>query len=363
MRELKKIRIGKYEIEKPIIQGGMGVGISWDQLAGNVSANGGLGTISAICTGYYQNMRFIKKEVNGRPLGTENTYSKEALNEIFRNARKICGDRPLACNILHAINDYERVVRDALEAGANIIVTGAGLPLELPKLVADYPDVEIVPIVSSARALKIICKRWKSAGKMPGAVIVEGPKSGGHQGAKYEELFLPEHQLEAILPPIKEERDKWGDFHIIAAGGIWDYNDIQKMMELGADAVQLGTRFIGTHECDASPILKQVLIDSKEEDIVIVSSPVGYPGRAVKTNLVKTLNPETAKISCISNCIFPCNRGEGARRVGYCIADSLGDAYLGRLQTGLFFSGANGYRVKELVYVKDLINELMTPII
>ena len=278
MRELKGIKIGKHYIEKPIIQGGMGVGISWDQLAGNVSKNGGLGTISAICTGYYQNMKFVKKEVDGRPLGTENAYSREALFEIFKNARQICGDKPLACNILHAINDYERVVNDALEAGANIIVTGAGLPLELPRLTENYPDVEIVPIVSSARALKIICKKWKAAGRTPGAVIVEGPKSGGHQGAKYDELFAPEHQLEAILPPIKEERDKWGDFPIIAAGGIWDRDDIEKIMDLGADAVQMGTRFIGTHECDASPVLKQVLLDSKEEDIVIVSSPVGYPG-------------------------------------------------------------------------------------
>jgi len=186
----------------------------------------------------------------------------------FKNARKICGDKPLACNILHAINDYERVVTDALEAGANIIVTGAGLPLELPRLTENYPDVEIVPIVSSARALKIICKKWKAAGRTPGAVIVEGPKSGGHQGAKYDELFAPEHQLEAILPPIKEERDKWGDFPIIAAGGIWDRNDIEKIMDLGADAVQMGTRFIGTHECDASPVLKQVLINAKEEDIL-----------------------------------------------------------------------------------------------
>ena len=348
MRELKGIKIGKHYIEKPIIQGGMGVGISWDQLAGNVSKNGGLGTISAICTGYYQNMKFVKKEVDGRPLGTENAYSREALFEIFKNARKICGDKPLACNILHAINDYERVVNDALEAGANIIVTGAGLPLELPRLTENYPDVEIVPIVSSARALKIICKKWKAAGRTPGAVIVEGPKSGGHQGAKYDELFAPEHQLEAILPPIKEERDKWGDFPIIAAGGIWDRDDIEKIMDLGADAVQLGTRFIGTHECDASPVLKQVLLDSKEEDIVIVSSPVGYPGRAVKTNLIKTLEPDTKKIKCISNCIFPCNKGEGARRVGYCIADSLGDAYLGRLQSGLFSQVQTDTSLKKL---------------
>ena len=361
-RELKGIKIGKYEIEKPIVQGGMGVGISWDRLAGNVAKNGCLGTISAICTGYYQNMRFVKNQVDGRPVGTKNTYNREALIEIFKNARKICGDKPLACNILHAINDYARVVGDALEAGANIIVTGAGLPLELPKLVKDYPDVEIVPIVSSARALKIICKKWKAAGKMPGAVIVEGPKSGGHQGAKYSELFAPEHQLEAILPPIKEERDKWGDFPIIAAGGIWNNEDIHKMMELGADAVQMGTRFIGTYECDASENFKQNLINANKEDIVIVSSPVGYPGRAVKTNLIKTLEPNTNKIKCISNCVFPCEHGKGANKVGYCIANSLGDAYLGKLQSGLFFTGANGYRLKEIVHVKDLIEELMTGI-
>ena len=361
MRELKGIKIGKYEIEKPIVQGGMGVGISWDRLAGNVAKNGCLGTISAICTGYYQNMKFVKKAVKGRPLGTENAYNREALFEIFKNARKICGDRPLACNILHAINDYARVVNDALEAGANIIVTGAGLPLELPKLVKDYPDVEIVPIVSSARALKIICKKWKAAGKMPGAVIVEGPKSGGHQGAKYEELFAPEHQLEAILPPIKEERDKWGDFPIIAAGGIWDNNDIKNIMALGADAVQMGTRFIGTYECDASEEFKNILVNAEKEDIVIVKSPVGYPGRAIKTNLIKNLVADDQTVKCYSNCVAPCNLGEGARKVGFCIANCLSDSYNGKADTGLFFSGENGYRVNKLVSVEELINELMTP--
>lgn len=359
MKELKGIKIGKYYIEKPIVQGGMGVGISWDNLAGNVSLNGGLGTISAIATGYYQNRQFIKKEALGRPLGVENCHSREALIEIFKNARKICGDRPLACNILHAINDYEKVVGDAIEAGANIIVTGAGLPLELPRLTQNHPDVAIVPIVSSARALKIICKKWQAAGRLPDAVIVEGPKSGGHQGAKVEELFLEEHQLENVIPLVKEERDKWGNFPIIAAGGIWDNNDIKNIMKLGADAVQMGTRFIGTFECDASIEFKNILINAKEEDIVIVKSPVGYPGRAVRTNLINTLISDNQKIKCISNCIAPCNKGEGARRVGYCIADSLGDSYLGKVETGLFFSGSNGYRIEKLVHVKDLIDELM----
>lgn len=357
---MKGIRIGKYNINIPIIQGGMGVGVSWDQLAGTVSSLGGLGTISAICSGYYKNMQFIDKQVDGRPLDTVNTYSARALEEIFKNARKICGDKPLACNILHAINDYQRVVKDAVKAGANIIVTGAGLPLDLPSLVADNPDVAIIPIVSSDRALRIIAKKWKqSAGRLPDAVIVEGPRSGGHQGAKKDELFSPEHQLEAILPQVVAERDKLGDFPVIAAGGIFDKDDIEKMMALGADAVQLGTRFIATPECDASDEFKQMLINSKEEDMVIVSSPVGYPGRAMRSHLTENLKPGETPIKCISNCIFPCKRGEGARKVGYCIADSLGDSCLGRLKTGLFFSGANGYRVNKMMSVKELIDELL----
>ena len=357
---MKGIKIGKYNIEIPIIQGGMGVGVSWDQLAGTVSSLGGLGTISAICTGYYKNMKYIDKEVDGRPLGTENTFSAKALAEIFKNARKICGDKPLACNILHAINDYQRVVKDAVKAGANIIVTGAGLPLDLPSLVAENPDVAIVPIVSSDRALRIIAKKWmQSSGRLPDAVIVEGPKSGGHQGAKKDELFLPEHQLETILPKVVAERDKLGDFPVIAAGGIFDKDDIEKFMQLGADAVQLGTRFIATYECDASDEFKQTVINSKEEDMVIVSSPVGYPGRAVKSYLTENLKPGETPIKCISNCIVPCNHGEGARKVGYCIADSLGDSYLGRLKTGLFFSGANGYRVNRMYSVKELLDELI----
>jgi nitronate monooxygenase len=359
MSESKKgIFIGKHYIERPIIQGGMGVGISWDQLAGTVSSLGALGTVSAVCTGYYKNRAFIDKQVNGRPLDVENTFSKKALTEIFINARKICGDKPIACNVLHAINDYSRVVTDAIEAGANIIVTGAGLPLELPRLVENHPDVAIVPIVSSARALKIICKKWKAAGRLPDAVIVEGPKSGGHQGAKKEELFLPEHQLEAILPPIVEERNKWGDFPVIAAGGIWDKKDIDQMLALGADAVQLGTRFIATPECDASQEFKQILLDAKEEDVVIVSSPVGYPARAINTDLIKNLVPNNPTQKCISNCIFPCNRGEGARKVGYCIADSLGNAHLGITSNGLFFSGSNGYKVNEIIPVSELLLKL-----
>jgi len=353
------MRIGKYEIEKPIIQGGMGVGISWDRLAGNVSLEGGLGVISAVGTGYYQDKKFSKKNVQNKPYSEENFYSKEALIEIFKNARKICGDKPLAVNILYAQSDYGRVVHDACEAGADIIITGAGIPTNMPEFTKDYPDVALIPIVSSARALKLICKKWKRYNKLPDAVIVEGPLSGGHQGFKYDDCFKEESKLENIVPPVIEEAKNWGNMPIIAAGGVWDKKDIDKFLEMGCAGVQMATRFIGTYECDASDALKNVLINAEEKDIKLLKSPVGLPARGVITNLQKTIENGTApKVACISNCVAPCNRGEEAKAVGYCIADRLSAAYMGDTETGLFFTGTNGYKVKELITVKELMEKL-----
>jgi len=360
--EFKPLKIGKHIIEKPIIQGGMGLGISWDRLAGTVSKEGGLGVVSSVGTGVYHDRKFADKVIaDGRPYEAINFYSRRALFEIMKNARKICGDKPLAVNVLYAINDYNRVVRDSCEAGADIIITGAGLPLTMPEATKDYPAVALVPIVSTAKALKILCRRWKKAhNRLPDAVIVEGPLSGGHQGFKYEDCFKPENQLEAILPPVVEEAKNWGDIPVIAAGGIWDRDDIIKMMELGASGVQLGTRFIGTVECDASDAFKQKIIEAKEEDIKLFKSPVGYPARGVKTELHRKIEEGTApKIACISNCVAPCHRGEEAKQVGYCIADRLTDAYEGKEETGLFFTGANGYRLNEIITVKELMDKLI----
>lgn len=357
----KSLKIGKYTIEKPIIQGGMGVGISWDQLAGNVSLEGGLGVISSVGTGIYNNREFSHKNIQNRPYEAKNFYCAEALKKIFENARKICGDRPLACNILYAQTDYGRVVRDACEAGADMIITGAGLPLTMPDAAKDYPNVALIPIVSTAKALKILCRRWqKTHNRLPDAVIVEGPLSGGHQGFKYEDCFKPENQLEAILPPVVEEAKSWGDIPVIAAGGVWDHDDIVKMIELGADGVQMGTRFIGTIECDASVVMKEMIVNSKEEDIKLFKSPVGYPARGIRTQLHADIEAGTApKVACISNCVAPCHRGEEAKAVGYCIADRLSDAYDGIVETGLFFTGANGYRLNEIITVKELMEKLI----
>lgn len=355
------LKIGKHEIQYPIFQGGMGVGISWDQLAGNVSLEGGLGIISAVGTGYYKNKEHTQKLVAERPLDVQNFYSKEALFDIVANAREICADKPIGCNVLYAINDYGRVVRDACEAGVDIIVTGAGLPTNMPEFTEGYDDVALVPIVSSAKALKIICKRWKQRyDRLPDAVVLEGPKSGGHQGFTYEQCLMEEYQLENLVEPVVAEAKKWGEIPVIVAGGVWDKEDIDKMIALGASGVQMGTRFIGTFECDAHANLKKVLLDAEENDIELMKSPVGYPARGVRTNLTGLVEKkEGPKIRCVSNCVAPCQRGVEAKAVGFCIADRLADAYLGQIDTGLFFTGSNGYRLNNIISVKELMYKLV----
>ncbi len=357
----RPLKIGKHTIKYPIIQGGMGVGISWDELAGNVSKEGGLGIISCVGTGYYKNCAFSGKNTAGRPQDAANFYSRDALFEIFKNARKLCGDAPLGANILYAINDYGRVVRDTCEAGADIIITGAGLPTNMPEFTADFPDVALVPIVSSWKALKILAKRWEQRYKrLPDAVVVEGPLSGGHQGFSYEDCFKEEFRLENLIPEIVREAKNLGDFPIIAAGGIWDNSDIAKFMEMGCAGVQMGTRFLGTYECDAKAYA-EILPHIKEDEIKLVKSPVGYPARALKTGIIQKM--ETAQtlpaVRCISNCVVPCNRGEEAKAVGYCIADRLSDGYKGDKEDGLYFSGSNGYRIDKIIHVKELIDTLV----
>jgi len=353
------LKIGKYEIKHSIIQGGMGVGISWDQLAGHVSLEGGLGVVSGVGTGYYQKKEFAEKLAKDKPVDAINFYSKAGLTAIIKNTRKICGDAPIACNVLYASNDYGRIVTDACEAGANIIITGAGIPTNMPQFTADFPDVALIPIVSSARALRLICRKWKRYNKLPDAVIVEGPLSGGHQGFSYDDCFKEEFSLENIIPPVIEEAKNWGNMPIIAAGGIWDKNDIDKFLDMGCSGVQMATRFIGTFECDAHANLKKVLLDAKEGDIKLLKSPVGLPARGVMTNLQKMIEEKTApKVACISNCVAPCNRGVEAKAVGYCIADRLSAAYEGDVETGLFFTGSNGFKLQKIITVHELMEKL-----
>jgi nitronate monooxygenase len=355
---LPRLRIRNLDLPYPVIQGGMGIGVSWDRLAGNVAHCGCVGIVSAIGTGY----RYPGESsyVAGRPNQPENLNSTPALKKIIRTALEIAGGRgAVGVNILCAINEYERVVRDSVEAGAQMIISGAGLPLSLPEYVGDA-DVALVPIVSSARALKLICKTWqRKFNRLPDAVVLEGPESGGHQGFSLEQCADPAFSLEALLPSVIEERNLWGDFPVIAAGGVWDREDIDRLMALGAGGVQMATRFIGTFECDAHKNFKEVIFKADQDTIALHGSPVGMPARGVKTALHRRIaDGDAPRIRCISNCVSPCEHGKGAQKVGYCIADSLGDAWGGDTESGLFFTGSSGWKLNELVHVKDLIGEI-----
>jgi len=355
---LPPLKIRNLEVPYPIIQGGMGIGISWDRLAGNVARSGCVGIVSAIGTGY----RYpgLAKTRAGRPDQPENLQNTEALQRILKDALAIAGGRgAVGVNILCAINEYERVVRESVAGGAQLIISGAGLPLSLPDYVGDR-DVALVPIVSSARALKLICKTWeRKFNRLPDAVVLEGPESGGHQGFSLEQCADPAFSLDALLPPVVAERDQWGSFPVIAAGGVWDRGDIDRLMAMGAGGVQMATRFIGTFECDAHPHFKEVILQSSKATIALHGSPVGMPARGVMTALHRRIVEGTApKIKCISNCVSPCEHGKGAVRVGYCIADSLGDSRGGDKESGLFFTGSSGWKLDDLIPVRDLVGEI-----
>ena len=355
---MPRLRIRNLDLAYPIQQGGMGVGVSWEGLAGAVAKEGCVGLVSAIGTGYHGSAN--PKMRLGRPDGTDALNPPKALEWIVRAARERSEGRgAVGVNILCAIEGYEAAVKASLAGGAQMIVSGAGLPLALPGYVGDA-DVALVPIVSSGRALQVICQQWqRKYNRLPDAVVLEGPESGGHQGFSHEGCLDPAHTLENILPEVIAERDKWGDFPILVAGGVWDHADIQRFLAAGASGVQMGTRFIGTFECDASPIFKEVILRAKAEDIGLMKSPVGLPARGVRTSLQRRIEAGTAPlVRCVSNCLSPCGHGKGAAAVGYCIADRLADAMHGDEESGLFFTGSNGAKLRELVSVRDLIEEL-----
>lgn len=355
---LAPLKIRDFEVPYPIFQGGMGVGVSWERLAGAAARAGVVGIVSAIGTGY----RYpeLIRSAQGRPVGPENMNCAPALRRIMEDALHRAGaNGVVGVNILCAINGYEQVVRESVAAGARVVISGAGLPLALPEYAANS-NAALVPIVSSDRALKLICKSWqKKFNRLPDAVVLEGPESGGHQGFSVEQCGDPAYALDALLGPVVEERNRWGDFPVIAAGGVWDRADIDRLMGLGAGGVQIGTRFIGTFECDAAMEFKTTVLQAEKRDIALVKSPVGMPGRAVQTELQRRLTTgEAPAVKCISDCVAPCAKGEGARNAGYCIADRLDDARTGKTDTGLFFTGSNGWKLQDYLPVQELVEEL-----
>jgi NAD(P)H-dependent flavin oxidoreductase YrpB (nitropropane dioxygenase family) len=329
----------------------MGVRVSLASLAAAVANQGGIGTISSIGLG----------DIEGSAEVCERTSLEGLVNEI-RKAKSMT-DGHIAINFMGVLTNIDVLIRASVREGIRIIVFGAGLPTRLPDLVPD-PEVNLVPIISSARVAELILRTWdRRYERITDGMILEGPLAGGHLGFSPEQLEHPEdYSLEKLLPEvlevIKPYEDKYGKkIPIITAGGIYTGKDIAKMLSMGASGVQMGTRFVCTEECDVSPEFKQAYLDAEEEDIVIIKSPVGMPGRAINNRFLKDLEIKgKLKISCPYRCLTVCKL-DTAR---YCIALALLNSYFGDVDNGLIFCGQNAYRVDKITTVKELIQELLS---
>ncbi|MFH1984610.1 MAG: nitronate monooxygenase [Pseudomonadota bacterium] len=350
MVKLPELRIGELVAPVPIVQGGMGVGISMSRLAAAVANEGGIGVLSAAMPGFMErDVKSNMKEANIRGLRLEIRKAREATRGV------------LGVNIMVALTDYADMVNVSVEEGIDIIFSGAGMPLSLPEYLPEGSKTKLSPIVSSGRAAMLICKKWlKRYNVLPDAVVVEGPKAGGHLGFKNDEIDDPAHALEVLVPQVKAALNPFEEEYgkripVIAAGGVYTGRDMFDTMALGADAVQLGTRFVATHECDAEMGFKQTYIDAKQDDIVVIKSPVGMPGRAIRNPFLDAArNGERTPMKCPFHCIRTCD----PEKSPYCIATALANARRGKFTYGFAFAGANAWRVDKIVPVKDLMSEL-----
>jgi len=349
--KIPKLQIGNITADIPIVQGGMGVRVSLSSLASAVAEEGGIGTISSIGLGDVE--------------ASKNAYekmSREALQREIRKAKSITNGH-IAVNFMGVLSNVNDLIMASVREGIKMIVYGAGLPTKLPGLIEDN-SVNLVPIVSSARVAELILRVWdKRYERTADAIILEGPLAGGHLGFSEEQLDHPEkYSLDKLLPEILETiktyEDKYGKkIPVIAAGGIFNGKDIARMLSLGASGVQLATRFVCTEECGVSQEFKQAYLDANEEDIVIIKSPVGMPGRAIQNKFLRDLEIKgKLKIECPYRCLSAC-KVEKAR---YCIALALVNSYFGDVDNGILFCGQNAYRINKIVTVKELISDLLT---
>lgn len=348
---LKSLKIGNLFIQVPIIQGGMGVGISLSGLASAVANEGGVGVISAAGLGV------IHKNLSKNYLEASILGLKEELRRAREKSKGVIG-----VNIMVALTNFADLVKTAISEKADIIFAGAGMPLNLPSFLQKDSETKLVPIISSGRAAKLICEKWQSIyNYLPDALVVEGPKAGGHLGFKDEQINDANYTLENILPGVLEETHeiemKYGKkIPVIAAGGIYTGEDIRRIMELGADGVQMGTRFVTTDECDASDVFKQTYIDAREEDIQIIKSPVGMPGRAIFSNFIQKIRDgqKQPKV-CPFNCIKTCDINKSP----YCIIAALYSAFKGNMDNGYAFAGSNAFKATKIVSVKETFRLLL----
>lgn len=348
---LPQIKIGSKVTKFPIIQGGMGVGVSLSNLASAVANYGGIGVISGAQIGFREDdFETNFNEANERVLAKE-----------IRKARSLSPEGILGVNLMVAINNYKEMVMVAVKEKIDLIISGAGLPSELPSLVKGS-ETKIAPIVSSGKAAAVITKLWKKRyDYLPDLIIVEGPKAGGHLGFSLEQLEDEKKPslseiLKDVLNAIKPFEESSGKkIPVIAAGGIFDGFDIKKYLDLGASGVQMGTRFVATHECDASLEFKNEYVNSKEGEIQIVLSPVGMPGQALINPFMKRIKEEREKVTKCYRCLTPCNPAT----TPYCITKALVTSVNGDVDNGLVFMGQNGYRIDKIVSVKELMDELV----
>ncbi len=355
--EISRQHIGIYDIAVPLWVGGMGVRISGWQLVLAVLLEGCLGTLTSMGLGDLSH-GMTYAEFN-RTSCAALEYEIAMLHAAMRE-RNITG-RPFAVNIMGALSNADDLVRTAVNAGAKIIVYGAGIPRTLPAVVQD-PNVALVPVISSARLAQLILKMWKRYDRVPNAFVIEGPEAGGHLGFSFEQLqHMEEYSLENILAEtlalIRPYEDACGrKIPLIAAGGLYTGGDMAKMYALGATFVQMGTRFVATNECPVSQEFKQAYVNARPEDVTIIKTPVGMPGRVLRNVFLKRLqNGNIPTPSCPFHCILSCERDAA----GFCIAERLVNSYRGDTDNGLIFCGANVHRINCIMSVHELITELI----
>ncbi len=345
------LKIGNLTARVPIIQGGMGVGISLSGLAAAVANQGGVGVIS--CAG----IGLIYRH-------TAHDYMEACVNGLKEEIRKAKEKTSgiIGINIMMALTNFSDMVKTSIAEKADIIFAGAGLPIDLPKYQTPDSVTKLAPIVSSARAARIICEKWKTLyNYLPDLVVVEGPKAGGHLGFKASQIEDPDYSIENLIPDVVKEvaifEEKYNQkIPVIAAGGIYTGEDMYKIMQLGADGVQIASRFVTTHECDADIKFKKSYIKAKDEDVEIIQSPVGMPGRALKgAFLEKVKLGLTTPKSCPYNCLHTCDY----KKVPYCIIIALYNAYKGRMDKGYAFAGKNAYLSDKIVSVKEVMDSIV----
>lgn len=349
---MKTLNFGGLTPRVPIIQGGMGVGISLSGLASAVAEEGGVGVISAAGLGLLYH-------------DASKSYDQSCIaglkQEIAKAREKTKGI--IGVNIMVAMTNFVDMVKTSIAAKADIIFSGAGLPMDLPLYLEADSTTKLVPIVSSARAARVLCQKWQSNfNYLPDAIVVEGPKAGGHLGYSEEQIvdenFSLEHTIPEVVAVAKEFELKYGkEIPVIAAGGIYTGEDIFKIMELGASGVQMGTRFVTTEECDASPLFKQKYIESRAEDIEIIKSPVGMPGRALFSKFIEDVRSGVKRPKhCPYHCIKTCDISKSP----YCIMLALFHAFKGNFSKGYAFAGTNAFRAEKITTVKETISTLMS---